>query len=169
MLGKKQKILFVTLIFIFVLLAICVKCNLTQGIDETVYRIINNIQTNNLTFFLVIVTKLGGILSLFFIAFSVFCVLYFCKKRKMGIAVILNLMISSSTYIILKNIIQRPRPNELERLVGETGFSFPSGHTTNNTAFYVFAIYLVCQNVKNKKLRIFLSCILRNYAYLNRF
>ena len=87
----------------------------------------------------------------------------------MGIAVILNLMISSSTYIILKNIIQRPRPNELERLVGETGFSFPSGHTTNNTAFYVFAIYLVCQNVKNKKLRIFLSCILRTYAYLNRF
>ena len=72
MLGKKQKILFVTLIFIFVLLAICVKCNLTQGVDETVYRIINNIQTNNLTFFLVIVTKLGGILSLFFIAFSVF-------------------------------------------------------------------------------------------------
>lgn len=33
------------------------------------------------------------------------------------------------------------------------GFSFPSGHTTNNIAFYGLAIYIIYNNVKNKKLR----------------
>ena len=38
------------------------------------------------------------------------------------------------------------------RLVLETGYSFPSGHSTNNVAFYVLAVYLIHKNVKNKKI-----------------
>ena len=60
----------------------------------------------------------------------------------------------------MKNIFQRPRPPIDERLIEEAGYSFPSGHTTNNVAFYGLAIYLIYKNVKNKALRNILCCIL---------
>ena len=62
--------------------------------------------------------------------------------------------------MILKSMIQRPRPPVEERLIEENGYSFPSGHATNSMAFYMLVICLVYQNVKNKKLRNMLCLIL---------
>jgi undecaprenyl-diphosphatase len=58
------------------------------------------------------------------------------KTRKIGVALIAALIISSIMgEIVLKNIIQRPRPYEdfpnIKLLINESSkFSFPSGHTT---------------------------------------
>ena len=53
---------------------------------------------------------------------------------------------------ILKYILQRPRPTEY-RLIEETGFSFPSGHSMVSMAFYGYLIYLIYKYVKNKDLK----------------
>ena len=160
MLEKKQKILLIVLCVLFIILAIFVNCGLTKQIDNIVYSLIQNIQTNQITEILKIITNIGGIPSLFFIALFLSIILFICKKRKQGIAILLNLLMSSSMYIILKNIFQRPRPEAVEQLISETGHSFPSGHTTNNVAFYGFAIYLIYENVKNKKVRNLLIILL---------
>ena len=55
--------------------------------------------------------------------------------------------------IVLKQIVQRPRPTEY-RIVNETGYSFPSGHSMVSMAFYGFLIYLIYKYVKNKYLKI---------------
>ncbi len=39
-------------------------------------------------------------------------------------------------YLFLKPVFARPRPDLWPRLVGETGFSFPSGHALASAAFY---------------------------------
>ena len=52
----------------------------------------------------------------------------------------------------LKFIIQRPRPTEF-RIINESGYSFPSGHSMVSAAFYGFLIYLIYKNVKNKYLK----------------
>ena len=160
MLEKKQKILLLILFGVFILLAICVNYGLTQNIDNFVYSLIQKMQNSTLTEILKVVTNIGGIPSLFFIALFVSIILFICKKRKWGKAVLLNLLMSSITYIVLKNIFQRPRPDLAEQLINETGHSFPSGHTTNNVAFYGFAIYLVYKNIKNKSIRNLLIILL---------
>lgn len=128
--------------------------------DNAIYNLVTQIRNDKFTEVLKVITNLGGIVSLFFIALCTVLILFFFKKRKEGIAVALNLLLSTLIYVILKNIIQRPRPPEIERLILETGFSFPSGHTTNNIAFYGFAIYLIWSQVKNKKLRNILCIML---------
>ena len=60
---------------------------------------------------------------------------------------------------ILKRVFVRQRPNEL-RLVEENGYSFPSGHAMASTAFYGLLIILILKNIKNKKLRNTLCCVI---------
>ena len=60
---------------------------------------------------------------------------------------------------MLKFILQRPRPTEY-RIINETGYSFPSGHSMVSMAFYGFLIYLIYKNVKNKYLKVTLISIL---------
>ena len=157
---NKQKILLIILLIIFIFLSICVNFQLTQKIDNSVYNLIKNIRNEQLTNILIVFTNLGGILNLFFITLIIVIILFLLKKRKYAIAIALNIMISSSAYIILKNIFARPRPDKTYSLINESGYSFPSGHSTNNMAFYGLIIYLIYTNVKNKIFRNLCCCIL---------
>ena len=150
---KKRKIIFTISFITFVIIAISVSLGLTQNIDQEIYMLVKNMHNQKLTQVLKIITNLGGIPSLSIIMFILVITLIICKKEKLGIAIMLNLLISSLSYIILKNIFQRSRPEMVQSLISEVGYSFPSGHSCNNMAFYGLIIYLVCENVKNKKLR----------------
>ena len=131
-----------------------------RAFDDSIYNLVLNMRNPLLTEILKVFTNFGGIINLFFITLITTIILLILKKRKFAIAISLNILISSTTYIIVKSIFQRPRPPIDERLIEEAGYSFPSGHTTNNVAFYGLAIYLICTNVKNKLLRNVLCCIL---------
>lgn len=75
------------------------------------------------------------------------------KNRKIGISIFANLCIVTGLNILIKQILQRPRPTEY-RIIDETGYSFPSGHSMVSMAFYGFLIYLIYKYVKNKYLKI---------------
>jgi len=128
--------------------------------DNYIFNYVKTIRNESLTNILIFITNMGGTIGLFFITLVTVIILFLLKKRKFAIAITLNILISTSTYVILKNIIQRARPDIQERLIEETGFSFPSGHSTNNIAFYCLAIYLIYKNVKSKKARNMLCIIL---------
>ena len=64
----------------------------------------------------------------------------------------LNLILQSLLNVLLKNILQRPRPTEY-RIIDESGYSFPSGHSMASMAFYGFLIYLIYKNIENKKIK----------------
>ena len=74
------------------------------------------------------------------------------KDRKIGLSIPLNLVIITILNQILKHILQRPRPTEY-RIIEETGYSFPSGHSMVSMAFYGFLIYLIYKKVENKNLK----------------
>ena len=80
------------------------------------------------------------------------------KNKKIGISIISNLVIITAINQILKRIVQRPRPTEY-RIIEETGYSFPSGHSMVSMAFYGYLIYLIYKYVKNKYLK-YISIIL---------
>lgn len=95
------------------------------------------------------ITNFGGAIYLIGIAIVLFVVI---KNKKIGIAIISNLGIVTILNQLLKRILQRPRPEEF-RIINETGYSFPSGHSMISMAFYGFLIYLIYKNIKNKYLK----------------
>ncbi len=95
------------------------------------------------------ITNFGGavwLLLLIILSLIVF------KNKKIKIALVLNLIIATALNFILKNIVQRPRPTEF-RIIEETGYSFPSGHSMVSMAFYGYLIYLTYKYIKNKYLK----------------
>lgn len=95
------------------------------------------------------ITNFGGAIFLIILTITLFILI---KNKKIGLSIILNLIVITGLNQILKYILQRPRPTEY-RLIEETGFSFPSGHSMVSMAFYGYLIYLICKYVKNKDLK----------------
>lgn len=92
------------------------------------------------------ITNFGGAIFLIILTITLFILI---KNKKIGLSIILNLIVITGLNQILKYILQRPRPTEY-RLIEETGFSFPSGHSMVSMAFYGYLIYLIYKYVKNK-------------------
>ena len=81
------------------------------------------------------------------------------KNKKIGLSIFSNLVIITALNQLLKNILQRPRPTEF-RIIEETGYSFPSGHSMVSMAFYGYLIYLIYKYVKNKYVKWILILLL---------
>lgn len=103
-----------------------------------------------------VITELGGAMFLILITCFLFVLI---KNKKIGISIIFNLSIITMLNVLLKRIVQRPRPEEF-RIINETGYSFPSGHSMVSMAFYGYLIYLIYKNFKNKYLKWFLITVL---------
>lgn len=95
------------------------------------------------------ITNFGGPIFL-----STVCIILFIiiKNKKIGLSIIMNIAIIAILNQVLKRILQRPRPTEF-RIIEETGYSFPSGHSMVSMAFYGFLIYLIYKYVANKYLK----------------
>ena len=76
------------------------------------------------------ITNFGG--AIFLITLTI-VLLVLIKNKKIGISIFSNLVIVTILNQLLKAILQRPRPTEY-RIVEETGYSFPSGHSMVNMA-----------------------------------
>ena len=95
------------------------------------------------------ITNFGGAI---FLITSTIVLLVLIKNKKIGISIFSNLVIVTILNQLLKAILQRPRPTEY-RIVEETGYSFPSGHSMVSMAFYGYLIYLIYKYVKNKYIK----------------
>lgn len=132
-----------------------------QG-DVIGYKFVSNyIISDKLTPIIKIVTNFGGAIILGLITILI---LILIKNKKIGLSVLINLCSVTVLNLILKSILQRPRPNEY-RIINETGYSFPSGHSMISMAFYGFIIYLIYKNIKNKYLK-WISIILLSILIL---
>ena len=92
------------------------------------------------------ITNFGGVIFLLVLPITLFILI---KNKKIGFSIFLNLVIITVLNQLLKSILQRPRPTEF-RIIEETGYSFPSGHSMISMAFYGYLIYLIYKYVKNK-------------------
>lgn len=92
------------------------------------------------------ITNFGG--AIFLITLTVILVILI-KNKKIGLSIFSNLIIITVLNQLLKRILQRPRPTEF-RIIEETGYSFPSGHSMVSMAFYGYLIYLIYKYVENK-------------------
>ena len=123
-------------------------------LDMVVYRlVILNLRSEPVTAIMKVITNLSSAYVLIAITIGI---LLFVKNKKVGLCVASNLVITTLLNQLLKYIIQRPRPDGY-RLIAESGYSFPSGHSMVSMAFYGLIIYLIWKMVKNKKIK-YISC-----------
>lgn len=102
------------------------------------------------------ITNFGG--AIFIILLTVLLIAVI-KNKKIGLSIFSNLAIITILNQSLKRILQRPRPTEY-RIIEETGYSFPSGHSMISMAFYGYLIYLIYRYVENKYLKWILISLL---------
>ena len=95
------------------------------------------------------ITNFGGAIFLVILTIVLFILI---KDKKIGISIFSNLAIITILNQLLKRILQRPRPTEF-RIIEETVYSFPSGHSMISMAFYGYLIYLIYKYVKNKYIK----------------
>ena len=125
--------------------------------DENGYLIVSkHLISKNMTSIERLITNLGGIYWL--VGFSIF-LLIVIKNKKIPISIMINLGLSALLNFTLKQILQRPRPIE-HRIIDESGYSLPSGHSMVSMAYYGFLIYLIHKNIKNKYLKFFFITLL---------
>ena len=164
MLEKIEKILRKNYKYIILLICIIILYAIIEDlfnketifIDLFIYKlIVLSMRNDILTIIFKIITNLGGAYCLIIIA--ILCAI-FIKNKKIAFAIPINLILSTMLNLGLKNIVERPRPIGY-RLIDETGYSFPSGHSMISAAFYGLIIYFIWKNVKNTKLK-YISCVL---------
>lgn len=76
----------------------------------------------------------------------------FAPGRRPGWCCAVNLALAAGLNVLLKTLVQRPRPEGF-RLVEETGFSFPSGHSMAAMAFFGLVIWLVWRYEPDRRRR----------------
>lgn len=147
--NKRWIIVFIALIVFFSILEDVFEKEILI-IDTIVYKFaVEFLRSDLLTLIMKIITNFGNALPVLLIAIVV---IVNSKDKKVPIWIILNLFFATALNQILKYIVQRNRP-EGYRLIDESGYSFPSGHSMVSTAFYGFLIYLVIKKIKNKYLK----------------
>lgn len=146
---KKWYILCICLIGFGVIL-LNVLNNKITSFDTNIYNAISLVKNDNVTHIFKVITQFGSAKVLIIIALASLVVV---KNKKIGITICINLASVGLLNQILKRIIQRPRPEGF-RLVEESGYSFPSGHSMASMAFYGLIIYFILKTVKNKTAKI---------------
>lgn len=107
-------------------------------------------------------TKLWSIITCLasgkFVALLCILFLLFMENKKVAIVIIINMLIMWILIGTLKRIFKRNRPN-INPLVEEEGYSYPSGHTMTATIFYGFLIFLIIISTLTNPLKIIITSI----------
>ncbi len=73
-------------------------------------------------------------------------------RRRYGLPYACFAAASTVLYKIMKTVFARPRPEVAVRLIEESGWSFPSGHSMNCIVCYGILIYLLRRHCQDRRL-----------------
>lgn len=153
--NKRWCLLFICLI-IFIAILEDVFDNEIVVFDTIIYDTISLTKTSLVTNVFKAITVLGSAKVLVGITLVSFIIL---RNKRISTCIAFNLVTIGVLNQVLKLIIQRPRPEGF-RLIEETGYSFPSGHSMASMAFYGLIIYFIFKYLKNRKLKIAICTML---------
>ena len=159
--NKTKNIIKWILCAITAILAIVITINVKNGkileLDLNIYKFFSeNIINDKLTPIVKVVTHVGGAKIVFVLTVLAIILI---KGLKNKLFLLTGVVGTAGLNVVLKHIVQRERPN-INRLLPEKGYSFPSGHSMMSMAFYGMLIFLIFKYVKNTALKWTLIVIL---------
>lgn len=128
---------------IFIELTEALKENELVKFDQEVSDFIISFRTTLLTEYFIFITNVGDVYGyLIMLALAILATILYFKNWKYILQTVFVLMLSAISNVMLKRLVDRPRPGVDHLVVVET-LSYPSGHAMSAMAFYGFLIYLV--------------------------
>lgn len=149
--SKKKILLFLLLSILFSILVVLIFNNRLIGFDDFVISNVRQLEMDNVFKF---ITNFGGVIGLGIVLILTYVL---SKNYKYSILVFINLLGIAGLNFGLKNIFVRERPS-LMPVIHESGYSFPSGHSSVSLAVYGYILYLILKRCKIKWVRV-LACI----------
>ncbi|OGG50755.1 hypothetical protein A2763_02415 [Candidatus Kaiserbacteria bacterium RIFCSPHIGHO2_01_FULL_54_36] len=93
------------------------------------------------------ITELGEALLIGGLALCLCLVFFLQRKYAYLTGLFISVVLTGSLVLMIKELVQRARPEHLYRAYTEAGYSFPSAHAALSVAFYGFCMYLVYRTV----------------------
>lgn len=106
-------------------------------LDRTVAEFLHERAVPGLTDVMKVVTYLGAGSVLIPLAIVLAAVLLWRRRTGEALLIVTATAGASALNFLVKNLMARPRPDIIEPFIDVKGFSFPSGHATVSTAFYL--------------------------------
>jgi len=153
--------------FLAVEVMVVVNSQVVVHFDSVIQNVMTPMVTPLRTSMFVLISFLGSpVVSLILASFI--AILIYSKKRKVdGIWVMLTYLGGNVIAFLIKEIVRRPRPSD--KVVPDSGFSFPSGHIFGLTMLVLIIIYVLLPYIKNQESRFILEIILVIWLLLVAF
>ncbi|MCH7726039.1 MAG: phosphatase PAP2 family protein, partial [Planctomycetes bacterium] len=98
----------------------------------------------------------GGLAPFFWLIAAAIAALLFWRGHRLAAGFVVAAAVTRLASVLIKEIVERPRPSSLEVSVSEqaAGFSFPSSHVFATAALLGFLIFLAQELIPNARARI---------------
>ncbi len=160
---------FSTIIFAIIVMLGAILCfhKLTEGLSDNELKVFDNLiiqevivfRTPFNTEFMKSMTFIGNSIG-YMLIIPILTIFFVIRKNwRISLQITLVLLLASGLNVVLKNIIERQRPPEIDHLVFADFYSFPSGHAMSAIAFYGFIIYLSIILIKKAWLKYSIVCL----------
>ncbi|MEK3793998.1 phosphatase PAP2 family protein [Paenibacillus sp. FSL R7-0204] len=147
---------FIWFLLAFILIALLVKLGGAQGFDHVVIRFVQSMESPPLTALAKGLSLVGSSKLAIGISLLTMLILFFALKHRLELALFLWVGLGSQLLnTLLKLWFHRERPT-IHRLIEQTGYSFPSGHSMAAFSLYGVIAYLLWRHMHNRSERFLL-------------
>ncbi|MEW9701657.1 phosphatase PAP2 family protein [Paenibacillus sp. SI8] len=152
----KLKVTFVFMLSIFSFLCFLCIASLFSGqlvkqFDSTIIAFIQGMEAPWLTVIMKIFTFIGSTKTVVILSLGLIVFLYKVLHHRLELTLLVMILAGTAIFNqILKSIFTRERPS-LHRLITETGYSFPSGHSMEAFALYATIAFLLWRHMATRR------------------
>lgn len=145
---RKQLIVIGILLLLFFGIFFLMQTGSNNFLDRSIYQFVISFRCDLLDQYFIYITRFANTATILVIV-AAFILIF---RNRYGIFLGVAACSSVLSNLVIKNIIQRARPDHL-RLISQGGFSFPSGHSMIAVCVYGYLCYLVYQKISNPYLK----------------
>ena len=130
-----------------------------SGLESSVYASLAHLQTPWMTSVMTFITGIGSPVTI--TALALILLLVPPTRRQYGLPIAVGSIVGAVVMYLIKQLIARGRPDVL-RLVVESGYSYPSGHTLASTVVFMIILLVVFRQHKDLRTRlpVLVVCVL---------
>jgi undecaprenyl-diphosphatase len=143
--------------FFIVLLVQVVTGGPITGTDTRVINLVTTLRTSAADHVFYAITLLGSAETIVVIAGIAILFTLLLARYEDGLMIALAVTAGSGFYLLIKVLVQRPRPPLEDAVYVQSGFSFPSGHSTVSAALYGTLAYLLIRGARGKPLKVLIG------------
>lgn len=153
-LSRQAICVMLVLLALFAVLTVIVKTNDVLAFDQAVSQFVHSLRSDWLTPIVKTITFSGN-----WEPIVVICGLFLllpATRKSYGLPLACGAATQVTFYQVIKNILQRPRPDAVNWLIEEHGFGFPSGHTMIGVVFFGLLALILWKEGKPKWISVLL-------------